>query len=218
MPKQNKTVPSVVKNIRKNYILYYFLLLVLIIILIYFFVLAPFRSSLAVKYIKSGDQHLLNNEYLLALVDYHKANWLDSKSEASSRVNLANSAQLDYQKQEAFLISSNALEPLEELNQAEKVPANIKAGILQIQDYLGQNKPYLAEVLAQSLVEMDSSDNNTWLYLGISRFQSARIIQMTAEIRKQKLASAKEAFNRSLELDNSEILATKYIQEIDKIM
>lgn len=218
MKKSNKTSLGSLKASRGRKSIFVILAILLAVVLLYIFLLKPAMGRLAVKYIEQGDQHLLNNEYLIAMVNYQKARWLDKNSEASSRIDLSHKIQLDYQQSKNFLQQNNADAALESLANAEAVPTGIKAGISEIQNYLGENQPYLAEIIAQSLVEMDSGNSNTWLYLGISRFQSARIMQMTVDGRQQKLASAKEAFNQAASIDNSDSLATKYLDEINKML
>jgi len=194
------------------------ILVVAILCAIYYLAIVPFKHKYAVEYLKRGDQHLLDRKFLAARVDYQKSLWLNSQSGAQSKIELADQVQLDYQLAKPFLTEQNERGQLAELKAAEAVPESLSSGMEQIQSLINNNQPYLAEIVAQTLVEMDSENADSWLYLGIARLQTARLTEMTAGCREQKLTSAKEAINQAATLDKSNELAAKYLREINNLL
>lgn len=194
------------------------LAVIAIIALGYFFGLKPLEKRLALEYLNRGDDHLISQHYLDAVVDYKKSLLLDNKVQAENKIALIDKVQNNYLEIKPFLAGKNNTALLESLAKANAVPQNQSAGIDTIESYIGNNQPYLAETMAQTLVEMNSGDNNAWLWLGIARLQTARTVQMTADGRKAKLASAHEAVKKANELDKSNALAIKYLAEINKML
>lgn len=194
------------------------LLIVVVFLVAIHFALMPVRRNLSIKYIDSGNKLLTEKRYLEASVEYHKALYLNKQSGADAKIELADKAQLNILELEEFFRQQNSVDNLEELNFANQVPTSISLGLERIKETIEENQPQLAEVQAELLLEMENESKEIWTYLGLARLQSARIVQMTEQNRKQKLISAKEAFAESNRLDSSYELAKEYLKEIEQMM
>jgi len=200
---------------KKNYL---WAIIILFILILFYFLLLPAKNQLAQSYLEKGDVLLSDQKYLEATVEYRKALFLDKDCQADKQLSLADSAQLDISSLEIFFRKRNNLASLELLNNAEKVPASHSEGLENIKKLIENNQPQIAEISAELLLEMDQDSKETWTYLGIARFQSARIVQMTENNRKTKLLKAKEAFAKAKELDESYELAKEYLKEVEQLL
>lgn len=207
------------KDIRnRNKKIFIWLLIALSLLAVFYYLFVPAKKNLAQKYVESGDILLSEQKYLEATVEYRKAIFLDKNCQANNQLTLANSAQLDISELEIFFRKRNNLTALELLNNAGKVPSSHSEGLEYIKNLIENNQPQIAEVSAELMLEMEKESKETWAYLGIARFQSARIVQMSESNRKTKLSSAKEAFAKAKELDESYELAKEYLKEVEQLL
>lgn len=207
------------RGLRKtNYKPLIWLLSIAAVLAVGYFALMPARKNLAQKLVSFGDEHLNNQQYVEAIVDYKKASWLFSNNEASQKIDLARKSQMDIQELTMFFRQKNNMSMLEMLNIAQKVPATEKAGLENAKQFIEINQPQLAEITAKIVLEMNDGNKEAWTYLGISKLQTARIVQMSEQNRAAKLAEAKEAFSKAEAIDNSYELAKKYLVEVEGLL
>lgn len=207
------------KDIRnKNRKIYLWILILLCLLAVFYYLLLPAKRELAQNYVESGDLLLSEQKYLEAIVEYRKALFLDKNCQAGKQLTLAEKAQLDISELEIFFRQRNNLTALELLNNAGKVPVSHSEGLENVKSHIENNLPQIAEISAELLLEMDQDSKETWTYLGIARLQTARIVQMSENNRKSKLLSAKEAFAKAKELDDSYELAKEYLKEVEQLL
>ncbi len=183
-----------------------------------YFALQPIKRNLSEKYISCGDKHLNDRAYVEAIVDYKKANYLNKNSNALVKIDLANKGQMNILNLEMFFREKNNLLVVDMLNETQKVPSSQSEGLKEVKEMIENNEPQIAEVALGIVLEMDESNKEAWVYLGMSRLQTARIVQMSEQNRNAKLYSAKEAFVKAGELDSDYELAKKYIEEVEVLL
>ena len=182
-----------------------------------YFALIPARKNMAQKFVLLGDEHLNKQQYVEAIVDYKKASWL-YENDISQKIDLARKSQMDVQELTMFFRQMNNMSMLELLNAAQKVPSTEKAGLENARQFIEINQPQMAEIIVKIVLEMNDSNKEAWTYLGISKLQTARIVQMSEQNRATKLAEAKEAFNKAAAIDSSYELAQKYLVEVEGLL
>mgnify|MGYP001351546716 CR=1 FL=1 len=183
-----------------------------------YFALLPLRRDMAENFSAQGDSLLLEKKYLEAIVEYHKAEYLCKGCQAENKIQLANNAQLNFLELESFLREKNSIKDLEQLAAANKVPSSVSEGLETVKKMIEDNEPQLAEIQTELILEMEKDSKETWAYLGLARLQTARIVQMSESNRKTKLLSAKEAFAKAKELDESYELAKQYLKEVEQLL
>ncbi len=183
-----------------------------------YFAVQPLKRNLSEKYLAEGDKHLNERAYVEAIVDYRKADYLNKASNAQSRIELTNKGQTDILNLELFFREKNNIAVLDLYNSAQKVPSSQSDGLKQVKELIENNEPQMAEVAANIILEMDKDNKEAWVYLGLSRLQTARIVQMSEQNRSNKLNSAKEAFIEANKIDNDYALAKKYLEEVNNLL
>lgn len=209
---------SIVSGKKKNYKGLMWLIAIIVAVSAGYFAMQPIKRNLAERYISCGDQHLNDRAYIEAIVDYKKANYLNKNSNALAKIDLANKGQVNILDLEMFFREKNNLSVLDMLNETQKVPSSQSEGLKEVKEIIENNEPQMAEVASGMILEMDENNKEAWVYLGMSRLQTARIVQMTEQNRTAKLNSAKEAFSKASELDSGYELAKKYIEEVEGLL
>lgn len=200
-------------KITKNYL---YLGGVILIVALFYFGSIPLKKTLAEKYLLQGDQALLAQKYLVARLDYQKAEALNKSEVVENRKEIASKAEFDILELKALAREKNNIDLLDAMNQAETVPATSSEGLKKVKALLENKRPQLAVVAANIVLEMDRKNRDAWLYSGIAHLSVAKTVLMSEAGTRANLEKARAAFSSALQIDPSSTMAKDYLTEISK--
>lgn len=183
---------------RKNWI---YLLAILIAVLALYFIAQTIKDSLSQKYYNRGEEKLLQEKYISAIVEYQKSDYLKKSAETENRIELAREAEKDIKRLEAFLREKNATLKLNDLKQAEAVPTDAYTAVINARSFLEKKKPQLAVISATTATEMKKEYRDAWLYLGIAHLDVFNQVELSAENKEWHKSEAKKALEKAKTLD-----------------
>lgn len=209
----NITKPRVVRKI--VYLILKWLLIIAIIFVVLFLITSPLRGRAAKKYIDSGDEYLAQQKYLSAELEYNKALLLSPGNlEASEHKILADKTSkniLEFKSYQNFSIFDSINK---EIDTATGFPESQSAAIKLSKKLIEEKKFQLAIIPAKTALEMDKEYRDAWLYLGIANLKISEQVELRPEIKSGYVNAAKEAFNKTLELDFDNQTAKSYLKVI----
>ena len=202
---------------KKSYRLLWMISLFAIIIIGAFFLTKPVRISKANNYLESGDNYLINKEYLKAYLEYQKAIILDKNSKATERLDLTDKAMKDVMVLKDFYTEKGQDDQIKLLEEASAIPQNESDAAKTSKKLLEQKEYQLAAVAAETAVEMDKEYRDGWLYLGISNLKCAENLELKASIRTIYLDAAKNALEKARSLDQDYQPTKDFLKELESI-
>ncbi|MEK9155816.1 MAG: hypothetical protein AAB360_00740 [Patescibacteria group bacterium] len=189
-------------DIKKYFPLIKWLIITAIVLAVLYFGTLPVRSRLSEKYLKQGDQLLVQKQYLSADLAYRKAEILSSKNKViKERRHTAKEAAADIKLLLPFWQEKGELTQLSLYDDANAVPANEVEAVRLARRLIEQNEPQLALIPTQTALDMDKNYRDAWLYLGAANLQAAKILEISADARSHYLNQAKSALEKARELD-----------------
>lgn len=192
------------------------LAVVIIAILVILLSASVLRSPVYAKLIKSGDEYLEQEEFVKAVVEYKKAQFVKNTVEVNEKLELSNDAQKDILKIEPLIREKNDIEELNLLSTAKSVPKSEYEAVLNSKKLIEDNRPMFSVIAAKTAVEMNRNYLYSWLYLGISHLECAKRLELTKENREYHIQKAKEALVEAEKIDGQNQDVKNYLEEIDK--
>ena len=202
---------SHVKNPIKKILLY------LILALLLFFILAlitkPIRIKWSDNYQKNGDKKLAAKQYLPAEVEYDKSLTLFwGNKKARERLILARGAETNVLSLLPFYEEIGAKDKLALLKSSISTPQNSLEAVKTSRDLILKEEYQLAINQATVATKMDPNYVEAWLYLGISNYKAASLLQLSTDSKNSYLSSAKIALQKTLQLDATNADAKTYLE------
>ena len=191
--------------------------LILLLLVLGYLTIRPLRYSLAGRYLESGERKLAEQKYVEATVELRKSDWLEA-GKADEAFAVAERMQQDILVGEHYFRKYQNLAMLEGIAHAKKIPESESAGLLKVKQLVEADKPQLAEVAAEILLEMDDGSARVWTFLVIARLEAARKIEMTKGNQRLKLESAKEAFSKAVLLNPEDKISAEYLKEVEMML
>ena len=180
-------------------------------------ILGPWRNSVAVQMMESGDTLLLQKKYLSADLQYEKSYFLSKNQQSRKRRETVARAARDIASLEQFYQEKNQTDQIQKLRQAESVPEIESDAVRKSRELLEAGEYQLAILPAQIAVEMSNNYRDAWLYLGIANLQSAKHLEISADDKNFYLNSAKESLQRAKQIDPNYQPIDEYLRLVDSI-
>ncbi|OQA04765.1 MAG: hypothetical protein BWY68_00137 [bacterium ADurb.Bin400] len=180
-------------------------------------IISPVRANLGEKYLRTGDDYLVQKKYISADLAYRKVLLLvPGDKEASKRRELVKLASNDVTKLRTFLNEKSAYNQLNLLEATESVPQDEVDAVKYSRELIERGEFQLAAIPAKTATEMDKTYRDAWLYLGIAHLKTAQFTEMPHEMRNKYLAEARRALEAAKNLDASYEPTISYLAMVDK--
>ena len=163
----------------------------------------PLRASFSKKFIGRGDDYLNQKEYISAIVEYKKADFIAPSGDISQKMAIARASQTDIYQLENFYRQNNNIGQQEVYNQVRAVPDSSYDMVALSKTLIEQNEPQLAIEAARTATEMDKEYRDAWLYLGISNLAVAKQVELSGNNYQTYLDRGKQALQKAKLLDPS---------------
>jgi tetratricopeptide (TPR) repeat protein len=187
-----------------------------ILIIALYVALSPARVSGSKKYLVSGDNFLANRKFISAIVEYKKAEFLHGGENISDRINIARDGEKDISKLIPFFTEINDIEALNEITEANKVPANVSEGVKAAKAYIENGRPDLGILAATTVTEMDEGYQDAWTYLGLSNYYMMKDAEISSDSREYYKAQAQEAWEKAMSIDPTNETVQGYLETLKK--
>lgn len=217
MMKDYKTTTTVSRNNSGNswIVLIKYVLAIVLVVLIIDLLSKPLRNNWSDDYLAKGDIYLEQKKYLSAEVQYRKALLLKNKNTtAKEHLDLAQKAQSNIWVLRDFFIERKIDSEILKFEKAGKNFETPSEATKASKDLIQLGEYQLAEIPALSATKINNEYKDGWIYLGLSRYLSAKNTEVTAETKKTKMSEAKTAFEKVLSLDLNDETAKKYLGEL----
>ncbi|MEI6499248.1 MAG: hypothetical protein WCO23_04755 [bacterium] len=173
----------------------------------------PLRGKWAQNYIQSGDEFLINKQYLHARLEYEKSNIVRRNNEARERIKLSQAADGDITKLADFLAEKKP-ETFALIQQAEKISANTAKQTELARAMIDRGEYQIAIIAADTAVQMDPSYRDAWLYLGISDLKCGQSLEIDKAQQKVYFDNARAALTKAQSIDPEYQVTKDYLKAI----
>lgn len=186
-------------------------LLVLIFLFLILVASQPLRGKIANNYLDSGDNFLIQKQYLRADLEYQKALILSPRNNDTKqrRVFVKDTAGNILEMKE-LSNSKNLSQLLEKIQLATDFPDDETAAVKLARKFIEESEYQLAILPAKTATEMDPDYVDAWVYLGIANLKVATLIQLWPDVKDKYLLDSKMAFSKVSELDPSYKIPTEW--------